>query len=187
MLQKNKTPRSWINKQLKQILVAVSIAIFLILTAIPFTAVLRGVGTDVATTVNALLLIVILAITVTMCVEGYRVMKLVKNMDIQSNSTSQDVLETITKIVVGSSAALIVTMIVLIITTLIRIAYPHSVIGCLIMHLIYRMLELTLIAILTIPLRGFEIKTPNSTSKDARVSSQTPSKSESNSQFFVVT
>mmetsp|Transcript_11876 Transcript_11876/g.16458 ORF Transcript_11876/g.16458 Transcript_11876/m.16458 type:complete len:311 (-) Transcript_11876:27-959(-) len=173
MLQKNKTPRSWINKQMKILLVGMSIGIFVVMTALPITAVLSGINA-VAVLFNAIFLVMVLFITITMSVEGYRVMKLIKNMEIASHSTSNEVLQTITKLVIGSSIILIITMVVLIITTLIRVRYPNSVIVCMVSHAIYRTLELTVICVLAYPLRGFETKTPTSTSLN--FPSQVPSR-----------
>eukprot|EP00027_Filamoeba_sp_ATCC50430_P012263 CAMPEP_0168577432 /NCGR_PEP_ID=MMETSP0413-20121227/20788_1 /TAXON_ID=136452 /ORGANISM="Filamoeba nolandi, Strain NC-AS-23-1" /LENGTH=116 /DNA_ID=CAMNT_0008611195 /DNA_START=156 /DNA_END=502 /DNA_ORIENTATION=+ len=116
MLQKNETPRSWINKKMKVILIGVTVALVVILSAIPLFAI---IGLDFITVVvNTVFVIVILVETVLMLVEGIKIRKLIKSLESNSHSNSQDVLQAITKLVIGSSIVLIAIMIILVITTL---------------------------------------------------------------------
>ena len=103
--------------------------------------------------VNGLFVIMILVLAVAMSIEGTKVIKLVKQIQANSNSTSKDIVETISKLVVRSSVALIVTMLALIITALARVPKDNSPL-CMGSLALYRVLELVVMGILTIPLRN---------------------------------
>eukprot|EP00027_Filamoeba_sp_ATCC50430_P003459 CAMPEP_0168544014 /NCGR_PEP_ID=MMETSP0413-20121227/2198_1 /TAXON_ID=136452 /ORGANISM="Filamoeba nolandi, Strain NC-AS-23-1" /LENGTH=153 /DNA_ID=CAMNT_0008574015 /DNA_START=323 /DNA_END=781 /DNA_ORIENTATION=- len=152
MLQKNRTPRSWINKQLKRILVGLCILILVIMTILSILSIIPGVS-FINAVINGVFLVIIFAVTITMTVEGYRILKLLRNLEIASNSGSQEVVKTITKLVVGSSIALIIVMLVLLITTLIMYSSSDATMVCLISTLLYRIMELIVMCILTIPMR----------------------------------
>ena len=161
LLQKNETPRGWINKRLKKILIGITIALVVLLTLWPVIAVIPGIE-FIVPLVNGLFVLIVLAFTITMAMEGMKVTKLIKSMDNNSNSNSQEILQTVTKLVVGSSGALILVMVALIITTLMRLPKDNSP-YCMASLLLYRVLEVVVMIVLTAPLRHSEMTSPTNT------------------------
>lgn len=138
---------------MKLLLIGLSFALLALLTMMP-AFIVAGMQL-VVPFVNGFFVLLLLFQAVSMTVEGVQVMKLIKSMEVNSNSNTQDVLQAITKLVVGSSGVLITIMLILIIATLARLSNDDSQ-KCLISQLVYRFSEIAVIAVLAIPLRTVE-------------------------------
>lgn len=149
MLQKNKTPRSWINHQIKYILLAFIAVLFVLMTICPIATLSADYNT-VTLIVNGLFLIICLVVVIMMVIEGIKVMKLVKTLELD-----QQLLKTVTKLVIGSSVSLLVVMLVLIITSLASVVDNDTDI-CMVSTFFYRALEIGVMTLLAYPLRKIE-------------------------------
>eukprot|EP00027_Filamoeba_sp_ATCC50430_P017721 CAMPEP_0168570206 /NCGR_PEP_ID=MMETSP0413-20121227/16592_1 /TAXON_ID=136452 /ORGANISM="Filamoeba nolandi, Strain NC-AS-23-1" /LENGTH=114 /DNA_ID=CAMNT_0008602803 /DNA_START=601 /DNA_END=945 /DNA_ORIENTATION=+ len=95
-----------------------------------------------------------------MAIDGFKVLQLVKDID----SNSSLMLRTLTKLIVGSSCVLIATVIALLISAIIIGSGDDSTDTCMAFMMVYRILELSIMALIAIPLRKYENKSPPASS-----------------------
>eukprot|EP00027_Filamoeba_sp_ATCC50430_P006328 CAMPEP_0168542160 /NCGR_PEP_ID=MMETSP0413-20121227/1200_1 /TAXON_ID=136452 /ORGANISM="Filamoeba nolandi, Strain NC-AS-23-1" /LENGTH=153 /DNA_ID=CAMNT_0008572019 /DNA_START=571 /DNA_END=1032 /DNA_ORIENTATION=+ len=130
------------------------------MTSLPFAYIFPGDINDVGVFMNVLFLLLVLGLGITMTIEGFKVLKLVKELYPAGNSpnNSSQALHAVTKLIVGSSCSLIVTAVVLAITSLIFL-FPtgeYRSDNCMAVLVAYRVLELGIMTLIALPLKTYQ-------------------------------
>lgn len=111
---------------------------------------------------NLSLVILILIVAIAAIVEGYRIVKYLKTME---GMKDQSVVRKVSTLATSASIGLIVALIGLALGTVIRVGIPSGGYPlCQAVQILYRVLEMMVILIITIPLKDYQVDTDYSSS-----------------------
>jgi len=154
ILQKKKTPVSWIDTKMKRILIVTTIIVCVSLTVLPITDIFTSVGLLIF---NVVIVFIIAGLAGFMIVKGRKVRSMLETFYVGTDKEvvkNREVTTTVTNLVVGSSIGYAISIGVLIAATIAR-NIEEGFTLCMASHFVYRVLELGMMTLLTYPLRKF--------------------------------
>lgn len=158
---KCKASMGWMGKKMKIILAASGIIIGIILTLLPFAALITDNDWS-RIIMNAFVGVVVLGLSIGYIVEGSKLYKLIRTFD----HKDKGLLRNITFITTLASSGFLLTFIILLFVSVVRSMVPELAqiyVACATFQFIYRVLEFALVCVMAYPLKGY-IQEPSSQS-----------------------